>query len=265
MKVAFIGAGKMAEAMISAAIRKRFIRASQIFASDVSRERRNLLKKRYHINTYKSNSRMPDLADVIVLAVKPQDLDAVLDEISDTVGSDHLVVSIAAGKRIESIEAALPEARVVRVMPNLACVVGESMSVYATGTRIRASDRKTTERFLGNFGKVLHLSEDHFDAVTALSGSGPAFFAYFLNLMVEAAVNEGLDRETALLLAQQTMLGTASVLMDQGQDPKAFIDAVSSPKGTTAEGIKVLQRSGIARTVERMIHAATRRSRELSR
>jgi len=264
MKVGFIGAGKMAEAMAGALVAAKKVGAHQIFASDISEERRALIKRKHGVNVYSSNTVVLESAEVLFLAVKPQDLDDVLLEISDRVTKKHLVISIAAGKHISQIESYLPRARVVRVMPNMACLVSEAMSVYCGGRWTTAKDRKLAEDLLSCFGKVLELPEDQFDAVTAVSGSGPAFFAYFLQHMIKAGVKEGLSREDALLLAEQTMLGTSRLFMELDIEPAALIKAVASAKGTTAAGLSVFSKSTLARSVGRAIRAAAKRSRELS-
>jgi len=265
MKTGFIGGGTMAEAMIASLIESRVVGAHQVFASDVSAERRSHLKKRYGINVYSKNSIVPGMARIVFLAVKPQHLDAVLKEIRPAVSGKHLVISIAAGKKIGSVQSGLPGSRVIRVMPNLPSVVAAGMSVFCAGSSATGADRRTATKLLSCFGEVLELPEETLDAVTALSGSGPAFFSYLLDCMVSAAVSEGLDREAAVLLAEQTMLGTSKLLKEKDIEPRELVKAVASPQGTTAAGLAVLRKSAFRKTVRRMIRAAARRSRELSR
>lgn len=253
----------MAEAMIASLIGTKVSDPHEIYASDISAERRMRLKQLYGINTYSKNKVIPGSATVLVLAVKPQDLGDALKEFAPLINDKHLVISIAAGKKLGFLQSLLPRARVVRVMPNLACTAAEGMSVFCVGASITPLDKATVNRLLSCLGKVLELPESHFDAVTALSGSGPAFFTYFLNLMVDAAVKEGLDPKEALLLAGQTMLGTSKLLMEKHLDPQELIKAVTSAKGTTAAGLEVLDHSDIARVVRDTLHAAARRSAEL--
>lgn len=264
MKVAFVGGGKMAEAMVAAFIRSGVARPHEIFVGDVSEERRAALKSTHGINTYKENQRLPDLAGTVIMAVKPQDLGAALDEFAGAMGAKHLVISIAAGVRVAALEARLKGARVVRVMPNLACQVGDSMSAFTCGARATAEDRRTTQTLLESFGRAEELPEELFDVVTALGGSGPAFFAYVLQCLADAAVRHGMDRDTALTFATQTMLGTARVLQERELAPEDLIASVSSRKGTTAEGMDVLRDSDLADVLGATIDAAARRSRELS-
>lgn len=264
MKVGFIGCGKMGEAMIASIISSRLSGPHQIFASDISAERRKLLKRRYGINVYSKNSIVPGMAKIIFLSVKPQQLDAVLKELAPHITKKHLVISIVAGKKISLIHSMLPQATVIRVMPNLACLVSEGMSVFSVGPTATVSNRKTVTQLLSCFGKVLELPEDRFDAVTALSGSGPAFFTYLLNRIVDASVRQGLDRKDALVLAEQTMLGTSRLLIEKKIDPKDLIEAVASDKGTTAAGLAVLEKSAVSDILRRTINAAAKRSKQLS-
>jgi len=264
MKVGFIGAGKMAEAMIASLVNSKTLLAHEVLACDISDERRRLLKSRYGVNMYSKMSPVVGSVQVLFLAVKPQVLDDVLNEISDSITKSHLVVSIAAGRKISWIEKRIPSARVIRVMPNLPCLVGEGMSVFCLGSRATAKDERTAVKLLSSFGKVLKLPEDQFDAVTALSGSGPAFFVYVLDKMVAAGVRQGLSPEDALLMAEQTMLGTSKLLMEQGEDPKELIADVASGKGTTAAGLAVLEKSTIAAILNKTIKASSDRSEELS-
>jgi len=264
MRVGFVGAGKMAEAMIVSLINSKLLAPHEISVSDISADRRHLIKQNFRVNVYSKNQVIPGVADVLFLAVKPQQLTDVLVELADGVGQQHLVVSIVAGKKVGFIQSMLPQARIIRVMPNLPCTVSEGMSVFCMGTTANTSDKQIVSKLLSSFGQVLELPEDKFDVVTALSGSGPAFFSYFLSQMVEAAVKEGLSRKDALLLAEQTMLGTSKLLIEKKQDPVDLIKAVTSAKGTTAAGLSVLDKSDLSNVVSQTIKSAAKRSAELS-
>ena len=265
MKIGFIGAGKMAEAMIAGLIRQGFAAADEILASDVSSERLALMRAQHGIRTTSRNGDIPAYGLLYVLAVKPQQLEAVLRELAPQTTPGHLVVSIAAGKPTRWLESLLPAGRVVRVMPNIACLVGAGMNVYARGVRAPAADGAVVQELLECCGRAVELAEPLFDAVTALSGSGPAFFAYLLDRMVDAAVAEGLPRPEALLLAEQTMLGTARLLLEQRTEPADLAAAVTSARGTTAAGREVLESGAVARILAETIRAAAARSRELGR
>jgi len=265
MRLAFIGAGRMGEAFLEALIRANVAAPDECLAADVSPERREQIARRLGVQTTGDNGRAAGSAEVLFLAVKPQQLAAVLEEIATVVAQQKpLVLSIAAGKRLAFLENRLPETRVIRIMPNVGCLVGEGMSVFTAGRRTTDGDRALAQRLLEACGRAMELPEETFDAVTALSGSGPAFFARFLAAMVDAATREGLPEREARLLAAQTMLGTARLLLGPQPDPRALIATVASPHGTTAEGLTVLDQSGFDALVGRMLAAAARRSRELS-
>lgn len=265
MKIGFIGGGKMAEAMIAALLGAREAEPHGVFVSDISEERRRQLKERHGVNVYSRNAVVAAMVETLVCAVKPQELDTVMAELGADGTSDKLVISIAAGKRLATLAAGMPRARVVRVMPNLPCTVGEGMSAFVAGDACTDADRRLTMRLLGAFGRVIELPEAQFDAVTALSGSGPAFFAFVMQAMADAAVQHGLAAEDARLLAGQTMLGAARLMLEKDIAPRDLIKAVASPKGTTAAGLEVLVRSDAHAVLGDAIRAAAARSAELSR
>ncbi len=265
MRLAFLGAGRMGGAFLEALLHAGVSTPDQCIAADPLSERQLALQQQLGVRTTPDNREASQSADVLFLAVKPQQLQAVLQEIAPTVEQQNpLVISIAAGKRLAFLERYLPNARIIRVMPNVCCLIGEGMNVFTPGTLATPHDRATAQRLLSACGKTLELPEPLFDAVTALSGSGPAFFARFLLALTEAAVAEGLSEADARRLAVQTMLGTARMLAGPQPDPKMLIAMVASPQGTTAEGLKTLDQSDFDALVRRMVAAAARRSRELS-
>lgn len=264
LKTAFIGAGKMAEAIIEALLRAELLPPDAVQISDVDAARMAELAGRLKVGVAVSNREAVRWADTVFLCVKPQQLDEVLREIALDADGHKLVISIAAGKRLAGIEHHLPFARVIRVMPNVCCLVGQGMNVFALGVRATDEDREAVQSLLGTCGVSHELPEAQFDAVTALSGSGPAFFAKFLLLLIEAAKAEGLSEDDAFVLASQTMFGTALLLRNSDLTPEQLIRNVASAKGTTAEGLAVLDGSDFADIVRRTIAAAARRSRELS-
>ncbi|MEI7435419.1 MAG: pyrroline-5-carboxylate reductase [bacterium] len=261
--IGFIGAGKMAEGIIVGLLRTGADPAS-IHAADLNAERLHELHQSLGIHTTGDNRAVAAACQTLVLAVKPQQLDALCQALAPCIGADHLVLSIAAGKRLERLEALLPKARLIRVMPNLACTVGEGLCAIACGTHATKADRDTAQQLLEGCGPVQELPEAQFDAVTALSGSGPAFFAWVLTEFVRGAEAEGLPHATALSLATQTMRGTARLLSEKFPDPASLIEAVTSHRGTTAAGREVLENQATAEILRATIGAATRRSRELS-
>ncbi len=264
IQIGFIGAGKMAEAMMAGFIAKRVMAPDEILAGDVSAERLAEVSRKQGVRLAVDNADVVRNARVCVLAVKPQQLDAVLRSLVPCFTSDHLIISIAAGKTTSYLESLVPNGRVVRVMPNIACLVGEGMNVYTRGARATTADSDLVARLLRCCGQAIELPEALFDAVTALSGSGPAFFAYLLDRFVDGAVQEGMPRSKALTLATQTMLGTARLLMENGMEPADLAGAVTSAKGTTAAGRAVLETPEMADLLSRTIAAAARRSRELA-
>ncbi len=264
MNVAFIGAGKMAEAIIRSLLRGELLSPFQIMASDADASRPAALARELKIQAAASNTAAAEWADVVFLCVKPQQLDDVLRELAGTITDRHLVISIAAGKKLATIEERLRLARVIRVMPNVCCLIGEGMNVFALGAKATDEDRETAESLLGACGASHPMPEDQFDAVTALSGSGPAFFARFLIHLVEGAKAEGMSEDDAWALASQTMFGTARLIRETSWTAEDLIKNVTSAKGTTAEGLAVLDQSDFAAVIHAMVAAAARRSRELS-
>ncbi len=264
-KIGFIGAGKMAEAIISGLIANKFANPDEIIVSDISHDRLAVIRHEYGVSITSSNTEVISHVPVCVLAVKPQQLGEVLTGLAPAISRDHLMVSIAAGKSTTYLESLLPAGRVVRVMPNIACLVGAGMNVFTRGSRATAADGALVANLLGCCGLALEVPETLFDAVTALSGSGPAFFAYLLDRLVEGAVKEGMPREQAVILAAQTMSGTAQLLLVKQMSPAELATAVTSAKGTTAAGREVLETTVISDILERTIQAAAQRSRELGR
>ncbi len=265
MTLGFLGAGKMAEALISAMVRTRQIKPDAIIACDRLAARREHLRRTYGICVHEAASDVVEAADLLFLAVKPQDLDALLTQLAPCLTRRHLLVSIAAGKSLAGMQARVgPGVRLCRVMPNLAVEVGEGMCVCCLGESARATDHRRVERLLGAAGKVCFLPEAHFDWVTAVSGSGPAFVAWLLRAGIDAAIAGGLPREAAETLAVQTLTGTARLLREGGWQPDTLIQAVASPGGTTAAGLSVLDGSDARALLARTLDAAARRSHELS-
>lgn len=210
--------------------------------------------------TSEDNAQVAAEADLVFLAVKPQVLDKVYPDIVSTTG---LVVSIAAGVRIASIEAALARARVVRVMPNTPGLVGEMAAGYAGGSRATAEDTALVGRLLSAAGTAVEVPEEQLDAVTGVAGSGPAFVARLIEAFTEAGVGHGLDRETAYELVLATFRGTAQLLKQTGMSPQGLVDMVSSPNGTTVAGRAVLESSNIKTIIRETVDSTVSRAKEL--
>lgn len=266
MTIGFLGAGKMAEAIMAALAQSGLCEPWDVTACDKSEERRDWIAKQFGVAVTDDVAQTVKESQVLVLAVKPQDLDALLGGVKELLTDKHLLISIAAGKTLAALKkAAGHKPRLVRVMPNLALMVQEGMSVYCTGKGAKPADKRLVELIFGGAGSVLELPERHFDAVTALSGSGPAFVAYVMQAMVEGAVALKLPKDAARLLAEQTLIGTGIYLQNTGRETAEFIQAVASPKGTTAAGLKVLEKSSVKAVLAKTLAAAAARSSELSR
>lgn len=265
-KIGFLGAGKMGEAILAALLKNKLCKPDEVLVCDVQAARRALVRRRQGVAVTASPARLPAECGTIFLAIKPQDLDTALAALAPALAPRHLLISIVAGKTTARLEElAGGRARVARVMPNLNVAVGEGMCAFTLGSRAGKADCKTVARLLAGCGRAIELEECHFDAVTGLSGSGPAFFAYVMEAMAGGAVALGMPADAARTLALQTMLGTARTLLETWQEPTAFIRDVCSPKGTTAAGMAVLEKSSAKTALERTVKAAARRSRELNR
>ena len=266
MTIGFLGAGKMAEAIIAAVAQCELVNPWEVIACDKAKERRDWIEKQFGVTVTDDVAQTVKESQVLVLAVKPQDLDALLAGVKPLLTERHLLISIAAGKTLAVLKkAAGSKPRLVRVMPNLALMVQEGMSVYCPAKNAKPADKKLVAQIFGGAGSVLELPEKHFDAVTALSGSGPAFFAYALQAMIEGGVALKLPADAARLLAEQTLVGTGIYLQNTGRDIGEFIKAVTSPKGTTAAGMAVLEKSSVKKALAKTLAAAAARSAELSR
>ena len=264
-KLAFFGGGKMAEGIICAALSAGFEPAN-ITVAEKSGERAAYLRGKYKVATVPDAASASRAARTGVLAVKPQDVDSLAQGVKGRLPRGFLLVSIAAGKTVAALSRAFGKGpRIVRVMPNLPLVAGEGMCAIAGGKTATENDLLFVERILRRAGKTIRLGEKAFDAVTALSGSGPAFFAYMESAMAGAGAALGLPRGAASLLARQTMAGTAAYLRQTGATCERFIADVSSKGGTTAAGMEKLAEGGVfASIVEKTLRAAAERSKELA-
>ena len=236
----------------------------EIIVSEPVEDRRAYLKDTYGIGVTSDNAEAASKASIIVLAVKPQQMDKAIADIAPVVDGKKTVVSIAAGITIKYYLDRLDTERVVRVMPNMGALKGHGMSVLSFCDCINDADTGRVKEIFMASGVAIALPEHHMDAVTALSGSGPAFITLFIKCMIEAGVSLGLGRDDAAQLAIQTLRGTAEVL-DGGPTPDKLIEMVRSPGGTTAEGLSTFEREGLRQTVLKALEATARRSRELAK
>ncbi len=265
-RVGFVGGGNMGEALIRGLLGANLVPADLMAATDVRTERTAQLTKQFGITAHADNARLVREADVVILAVKPQIMAGVLSEIAAAVTARHLLISIAAGVATSTIRTALgKDARIIRVMPNTPALVLQGAAAIAKGKGLGPDDLAIAEEIFGAVGRVVVLDEELMDAVTGLSGSGPAYVAIVVESLADGGVRMGLDRATALTLATQTVLGTAQLLLETGMHPGSLKDMVSSPGGTTIAGISALEEGGIRATFIRAVERATQRSRELGR
>ena len=264
--IGFIGAGRMATALAQGLIRSGFVTAEQIVASDVEPAARTAFERETGAATAADNAAVVARTSAIVLAIKPQSLAGVLAELRPLLKTDPLIVSIVAGVSIATMSKALGEqVRIVRVMPNTPCLVGRGASGYALGKTATAEDAAFTQSLLSTVGLAIQVPESQLDAVTGLSGSGPAYAFQVIEALSDGGVCAGLPRHVATQLAAQTLLGAAEMVLTTGQHPGALKDAVASPGGTTIAGLHELERGGLRAALMNAVVAATRRSQELGR
>ncbi len=265
-KFGFIGAGNMAEAMMKGMISSGVCAAEELIASEVVPERREYMARTLGIMVTADNVEVVKEAKILILAVKPNIVAPVLDELKPILTADHLVISIAAGVKISYIEAHLNwGVRVVRVMPNQPCLVGASASGFALGKSAKREDKDLVQKILNSVGVAFVMDEKLLDAVTGLSGSGPAYIYLVIEAMADGGVLAGLSRDVAQTLAAQTVLGAAKTVLETKGHPGQFKDMVASPAGTTIEGLKVLEESAVRGAFIRAVEAAAKRSVELGK
>ena len=265
-KIGVIGAGKIGSAIVRGVIEAGLMPKEQVIASDVSDPLRQTIARELGIKVTADNVELCDFADIVILAVKPQIVDLVAKEIGNRLGKTKLLVSVAAGVPMSRIQANLPPgARVVRVMPNICCVAGAGAAGYCSGGRATAKDLENVGMILSSFGVALPVEEKYLDAVTGLSGSGPAYVFLFIEALADGGVQVGLAREAALRLAMQTVYGAAKMALESKNHLGQLKDEVTSPGGTTIAGLYALEKGGFRGTVMEAVLQATRRSQELGK
>lgn len=265
-KIGVIGAGKIGSAIARGVIRAGLAAKENVMASDVSEVLRQAAASELGIKVSEDNGALCDFADIIILAVKPQIVDPVAKEIAKKLGKSKLLVSVAAGVPIARIEGNLEKgARVVRVMPNIPCVVGAGASAYGGGTHATAADLEKVGAILNSFGVGMAVEEKYLDGVTGLSGSGPAYVFLFMEALADGGVQVGLARDVALKLAMQTVYGAAKMALEGNKHLGELKDEVTSPGGTTIAGLYAMEQKGFHGTVMDAVVSATRRSQELGK
>ena len=264
LTLGFIGAGKMAAALARGFVRGGIVVDGQLIASARSETTRKTFAKATGAKVSAANADVLKFARVIILGVKPGQVAEVLAEQREHFTRQHLVISIAAGVTLAKLEAALPAgARVIRVMPNTPALVGECASAFALGQAATAADGELVQKLFSAVGVAFQVKEGLLDAVTGLSGSGPAYVYQFIEALSDGGVAAGLPREIATRLAAQTVLGAAKMVLETGQHPGALKDQVTSPGGTTIEGLHALEKGRLRATVMSAVRAATEKSKKL--
>jgi pyrroline-5-carboxylate reductase len=264
-RLGFVGGGKMATALVKGILAARLTTPDRISASDVIPAAREALAKETGVSTTAGNKSVAANSDVLVLAVKPQMMPDILAELRSVVTAHHLVISIAAGITLRQLSGLGAEMRLIRVMPNTPCLVGASASAFSRGSAATAEDAALVQRILSAVGIAFELPEPLLDAVTGLSGSGPAFVAVMIEALSDGGVRMGLPRDVATSLAAQTVLGTAKMVVDAGLHPATIKDMVASPGGTTIAGLHAMERGGVRAALMDTVEAATQRAVELGR
>jgi len=264
MKIALIGGGNMGEAMLAAVLAKALAKPESVSVSDVSQPRLEHLKKQYSVTVTPRNPEAISGKDIIILAVKPQNLPELMAELKGKIKSSQLILSIIAGAKIDTISQGLDHGAVVRAMPNTPARVGEGMSVWTATPAVTEEQKQAAKAILGAMGKELYVDDEaYLDMATAVSGSGPAYFFLMVEALVDAAVEIGLPRNTAQELVLQTMLGSGKFIQSSDEAPYALRQKVTSPGGTTAAALNQFEKGGFNELVRRAVKAAYERAKEL--
>ena len=262
-RIGIIGAGKMGNALISGLLRAGDTKREDLCASDVSAKRRNQISKTYNIKCFPENKTAVQYSDIVIVAVEPNHVKTVLEDIGEEL-TDKLLVSIAAGVSIDFLRKNLNRTMpLVRAMPNNPCMVGEGMTALAPSPEVSKKDLEAVKAIFSSVGKAIVIDEQLFDAITGLSGSGPAYIYLVIEGLVEGGVKAGLSEDKAVMLAAQTVLGAAKMVLETGIHPTKLREIVATPGGTTIEGIKELERGNVKSSFGRAVQSAARRSKEL--
>tara|TARA_B100000676_G_scaffold229120_1_gene227416 strand:- start:2681 stop:3517 length:837 start_codon:yes stop_codon:yes gene_type:complete len=261
----FLGAGRMASALAGGMVESGLIKGRQLIVSDVVQAALKSFTKSTGGRTAKSNAEVLRKADIIIIAVKPHQVIELLNELSDQITSKHLFISIAAGVSLAQLEEALGhKARVIRVMPNTPALVGEGASGFARGSNAKAADAKLAKQLLESVGMAIEVPEHLINSITGLSGSGPAYGFQMIEAMSDGAVAAGLPRDLATPLAAQTLLGAAKMVLETGEHPGKLKDMVTSPGGTTIEGLHEMEAAGVRGGLMNAVRAASDKAANLS-
>lgn len=265
-KIAMIGAGNMGAAILTGVLNAKIVNAEQLICADVDTTKLNQLKSQYGIMVTQDTVEAIKMADIVIFAVKPQILPAIMPKIIDFFNKEKLIITIAAGIPVTYFENVAANAiRIIRAMPNIAATVNATATALFAGSHINATDMDLAKAIFSAIGQVIAIdSENLMDSVTGLSGSGPAFIFIIAEALADAGVKMGLNRAQASTLANQTILGAAKMLIETGMHPGALKDMVTSPAGTTIAGVAAMEEHGVRAGIIAAVEAATFRSQELS-
>ena len=264
IKIGFLGAGKMATALAQGFVKGGILTPADLYASDPFEEARANFTQLTQAGTTQSNVEIANFAEVLLIAVKPNQVQEVLAGINPALKKEHLVISIAAGVPLNTLQSRLPSGlRVVRVMPNTPALVGACAAAFARGQFATVQDAQLVGQLFSAVGIVCEVKEELLDAVTGLSGSGPAYVCAMIEALSDGGVAAGLSRDVSTRLAAQTLLGTAKMVLETGLHPGVLKDMVTSPGGTTIEGIHELEKGGLRATLMNAVRAAADKSKKL--
>ncbi|MEM2863874.1 MAG: pyrroline-5-carboxylate reductase [Candidatus Bathyarchaeia archaeon] len=264
IKIGVIGLGKIGEALISGLLSSSTVERSHVLGADVRRNRVEEVSSLYGIKCFSDNRSLAEVADTVIIAVKPRDVKTVLKDVRDVLSKDHLLISLAAGVPIEYLAKRLPESvPIIRVMPNIAVLVREGMTAMALGPNVSEDHVRVATQIFEAVGRTVIVEEEYMDAVTGLSGSGPAYIYVVIEALTEAGVKVGISRETSLLLAAQTALGAAKMVLETNEHPARLKDMVTTPGGVTIEGLLQLEEGKVRMAFINAVVKATEKSKEL--
>jgi pyrroline-5-carboxylate reductase len=264
MKIAFIGGGNMGEAMLAAVLEDGMVEPEAVSVSDVSDTRRKALAQKYGVTAMAGNLEAISGKDIVVLAIKPQNLAEVMTEVGGQLKPGQVVFSIVAGARIGTLSKGLQHGAIARAMPNTPARIGEGMSVWTATPEVNEGQKGLVGAILGAMGAEIYVEDEKYiDMATAISGSGPAYFFMMAESLIEAAVAIGLPRDMARKLVVQTMLGSGRLIQQSGEEPAQLRRKVTSPGGTTARALEQFEKGQFAGLVKRAVKAAYDRAREL--
>ena len=265
--ICILGTGNMGEALVSGLIGSASSKPQNIICTDIREAKLKDIHEKYHVQTTTDNLEAVTKSDIVIYAVKPQIMAAVLKETAEKLDMSKLIISIAAGVPMEAIESYLDKKlRLIRVMPNIAAAVKEAATAVAAGKNASEEDIKLAMTIFNSIGKTVFIPENYLmDAITGLSGSGPAYIFLIVEAMADAGVKVGLSRQEALFLSAQTVLGAAKMLIETREHPGQLRDRVTSPGGTAIAGLATLEKGGLRTTLIHAVEVATNRSRELGK